>query len=113
MNGMVANISAADEGAGQHAKGENGLFHGTRAPLPPKLPVERDGVVILSNDFADLGVKSPIQAMSPWLLASCTACVRRLAPSLSNTRLVWVLIVFSLTNSRSAISLLLRPSAIS
>src|SRR5467141_5458655 len=37
------------------------------------------------------------------VLPICTACVRRLAPSLSNSRLEWVFTVFSLTNSRPAI----------
>lgn len=47
-----------------------------------------------------------------WLLASWTAWVRRLAPSLSNTRLVWVFTGCWLTNSRLALSWLLSPSAI-
>ncbi len=42
-------------------------------------------------------------------MPSCTAWVRRLAPNLENTRLEWVLTVFSLTKSFSAISRLLMP----
>src|SRR5436190_21513440 len=47
------------------------------------------------------------------VLPICTAWVRRLAPSLSNSRLEWVFTVFSLTNSRPAISRLLNPLAMS
>jgi hypothetical protein len=53
------------------------------------------------------------QGSSPNSLPSCTACVLRLAPSLSKTRLEWVFTVLSLTKSFSAISRLLRPWAIS
>ena len=51
--------------------------------------------------------------MSPISFPICTACVRRFALSLSNSRLECVLTVFSLTNSFSAISRLLIPCAIS
>jgi hypothetical protein len=44
------------------------------------------------------------------VLASWTAWVRRLAPSLSKRRLEWVFTVFSLTKRRAAISRLLRPA---
>lgn len=47
--------------------------------------------------------------MSRASLPSCTDCVRRLPPSLSNSRLECVFTVFSLTNSRAAISRLLSP----
>src|SRR5580704_1040499 len=45
------------------------------------------------------------------VLATWTAWVRRLAPSLLKRRLEWVLTVFSLTKRRAAISRLLRPAA--
>jgi hypothetical protein len=58
-------------------------------------------VVILSGDFAVVmknhSFVGAIQGSKPNSLPSCTACVRRLAPSLSKTRLEWVLTVFSLT----------------
>ena len=53
--------------------------------------------VILTDDFHEGREKSPFQGMSPASLASCTACVRRLALSLSRTRPAWVFTVFSLT----------------
>ena len=49
--------------------------------------------------------------MSPASFARCTACVRRRAESLPNTRAACVFTVFSLTNNRFAISRLLNPAA--
>src|SRR6185437_859165 len=51
--------------------------------------------------------------IKPSSFAICTACVRRLASSLSNRRLECVFTVFSLTKSFSAISRLLKPPAMS
>src|SRR5215472_15649542 len=84
-------------------------------------------VVILSGDFGR-GEKNHLfargvpgagsawarvnQGRRPNSLPRCTAWVLRLVPSLSKTRLEWVLTVFSLTKSFCAISRLLIPCEI-
>src|SRR2546429_9753321 len=48
---------------------------------------------------------------SPSLAATATACARESTPSLLKRDVTWVFTVFSVTMSRCAISLLVRPSA--
>src|SRR5438445_5174797 len=65
------------------------------------------------RDLPHIRRRSRTHGINPNSFPNCTAWVRRRALSLSNRRLEWVLTVFSLTKSFSAISRLLRPLAIS
>ena len=65
------------------------------------------------RDLPHIRRRSRTHGINPNSFPICTAWVRRRALRLSNRRLEWVLTVFSLTKSFSAISRLLRPLAIS
>src|SRR4029077_20599655 len=95
--------------SGDHSEDQHGPFH-FNASLS-NLCAARDGlcgvsagfVVIPSGDFAwkvrKTYFRGMVHGMRRASLPSWTACVRRLAPSLSKSRLEWVLPVFSLTKS--------------
>src|SRR6266571_7447909 len=108
MNGIVISIIEADTAPEISPKVSTVFFMEFQSPflrnvLSPARYVAGDarGVAILSGDSALRSEKSCFRVgrtrhgISRAALPSCTACVRRFAPSLSKIRLEWVFTVFS------------------